>query len=111
MAECPNGYVLALAGDWFPCTLPLGHDGDHAYGARATWPDEEPPPGEEAPPPCPFPRCGEPELHQGHSIADWAAALSAALNSLSAARGAVAELREALAERDGELAALRGAGS
>jgi len=60
---------------------------------------------------CPFPRCGEPELHQGHSIADWAAALSAALNSLSAARGAVAELREALAERDGELAALRGAGA
>ena len=47
MAECPNGYVLALAGDWFPCTLPLGHDGDHAYGARAPWPDEEPPPGEE----------------------------------------------------------------
>ena len=44
MAECPNGYVLALAGDWFPCTLPLGHDGDHAYGARAPWPDEEPPP-------------------------------------------------------------------
>jgi hypothetical protein len=83
----------------------------HAYGAGAPWPDEEPPPGEEAPPSCPFPRCGEPELHQGHSIADWAAALSAALNSLSAARGAVAELREAVAERDGELAALRGAGS
>ena len=66
-------------------------------------------PGAEAPPSCPFPRCGEPELHQGHSIADWAAALSAALNSLSAACGAVAELREALAERDGELAALKGA--
>jgi len=170
MAECPNGYVLALAGDWFPCTLPLDHDGDHAYGARAPWPDEEPPPGEEdderevpeweleeaeiarqayadagqirpgfplgeqqhdsatcerggspevrpehrstsPAASCPFPRCGEPELHQGHSIADWAAALSAALNSLSAACGAVAELREALAERDGELAALRGAGA
>ncbi len=36
-------------------------------------------------------------------------AVEAVAEMLAAARGAVAELREALAERDGELAALRGA--
>lgn len=41
VAAEPCPVELRLYPDRFPCKLTRGHDGDHAYGEREPWPDED----------------------------------------------------------------------